>query len=97
MRGLDLLPIGSIVKLYNLEKKVMIFGILQQDLSGKNRFDYIGVPYPEGHQDPRINLGFNNQDVEEVVFRGFEDDEYDLLMVGLAEAFAKKEQENNVN
>lgn len=75
-----LLPIGSVVKLYNLDKKVMIFGILQREIGNENRFDYIGVPYPEGHQDARINLGFNHQDIEETLFTGFMDEEYHHLI-----------------
>lgn len=74
-----LLPIGSVVRLKGLEKKVMIFGFLQREIDNNNLFDYIGVPYPEGQQDARINLGFNHRDIEELIFKGYVDDEYRYL------------------
>ena len=46
-----LLPIGSVVKLKNGQKRLMITGFLQmeQDEKGqKNIWDYSGCLYPEG-------------------------------------------------
>ena len=42
-----LLPIGSIVRLKNGERKLMIFGILQRERENPDQvFDYVAVPYP---------------------------------------------------
>lgn len=69
-----LLPIGSVVKLRELDKNIMIFGVLQQIPNNENEiFDYVGVFYPEGHHDSRLHLGFNHGDIEKIVCRGFED------------------------
>jgi hypothetical protein len=70
----DLLPIGSVVKLKGAKRLVMIFGVMQSSASRPElRHDYIAVSYPEGHMDPRLHLGFQHEDIEEVVFRGYED------------------------
>lgn len=71
-----LLPIGSVIKLKDAEKPIMIFGILQSNPAvSEKTYDYIGVPYPEGHFDVRLHLGFDHADIKTVVFRGFEDGE----------------------
>lgn len=70
-----LLPIGSVVRIKGAEKLMMLFGVLQKSPSMDERvFDYIAVPYPEGRYDPRLDICFDHKDVEEVIFRGYEDD-----------------------
>jgi len=72
----ELLPIGSIVLLKDGEKKLMINGIKQTDASGDSQeYDYLGVLYPEGHIGEQFQYLFNHDDINEVVFRGFEDEE----------------------
>lgn len=76
MKIKDLLPIGSIVRLHDGEKRLMIIGIMQSDASGNGKeYDYLGILYPEGHIGDRFQYLFNQEDIEEVIFRGFEDDE----------------------
>lgn len=71
-----LLPIGSIVKVENIEQRLMIIGVLQKMKTIPEKdFDYAAVPYPEGLHDMRMNIGFNHNNIEEVVFRGYEDKE----------------------
>lgn len=70
----DLLPVGSIVRLKNGIKKIMIFGVKQQS-EDHVEYDYIAVLYPEGNLGQKGKFLFNHEDIEEVVFRGFEDDE----------------------
>ncbi len=72
----DLLPIGSVVRLKNGEKRLMIGGIKQTDSEGDGReYDYYGVLYPEGHLGGQYQYLFNHEDVEEIFFRGYEDEE----------------------
>lgn len=76
MRIKDLLPVGSIVLLKGGEKKLMIDGVMQNDAGGtRENFDYLGVLYPEGHIGEGFQYLFNNEDINEVIFRGFEDAE----------------------
>lgn len=72
----ELLPIGSIVLLKDGEKKLMINGIKQTDASGDGQeYDYLGVLYPEGHIGEQFQYLFNHDDINEIIFRGYEDDE----------------------
>ncbi len=72
----ELLPIGSIVLLKDGEKKLMIIGIKQTDADGDGQeYDYLGVLYPEGHIGEQFQYLFNHDDINEIVFRGYEDDE----------------------
>ena len=76
MKIKDLLPIGSVVRLHDGEKRLMIIGIMQSDASGNGKeYDYLGILYPEGHIGDQFQYLFNQEDIDEVIFRGFEDDE----------------------
>lgn len=71
-----LLPIGSVVRLKNANRELLVFGILQKHPSHDQQFDYIAVPYPEGFFDPRLQIAFNHGQIESILFRGFEDDKH---------------------
>jgi len=76
MRIKDLLPIGSIVLLKDGEKRLMINGIMQSDANGTGQeYDYLGILYPEGHIGEQFQYLFNHEDINEIIFRGFEDHE----------------------
>ncbi|WP_231578884.1 DUF4176 domain-containing protein [Rossellomorea marisflavi] len=70
-----LLPIGTVVKLSNMDKLVMIYGYNQIQVSTKKQFDYIGVPYPEGNISADYNVFFNRNLIEEVLHNGYVTDE----------------------
>lgn len=70
-----LLPIGSVVKLKNADKYIMIFGVLQKNIAENNEvneIDYIGVPYPGGFIGSNVTIGFNHDSIAEIAFKGFE-------------------------
>ncbi len=72
----DLLPIGSVVLLKDGQKRIMIFGIKQTDADNDDiEYDYVGVLYPEGNLGAEYQFLFNNEDISEVFFRGYEDEE----------------------
>lgn len=80
------LPIGTVVKLRNGQKKLMIYGIAQSDMDNPDvEYDYIGVPYPEGNMGPDYQYLFRHEDVEEIFFRGFEDVERQEFIFKLGE------------
>ena len=82
----ELLPTGSVVRLVDGEKYLMIVGVMQT-MAGirKKECDYLGVLYPEGY-------GFNHVDVEEIVFRGYEDQEREEFLTKLSDLYAERDQ-----
>lgn len=69
------LPIGTIVLLNNGNKKIMIYGRKQIHAQSGIMFDYVACFYPEGNIDEKYTFLFNNEDIREVVFRGYEDED----------------------
>ena len=89
----ELLPIGSIVLLEGVEKKLMIFGVGQTQLEENKDFDYIGVVYPEGNMGEGSQFLFNHSDIEEIVFRGYEDEERDNFLEMLNSYFEENKED----
>lgn len=86
-----LLPIGSVVLLKNMEKRVMIQGRLQKDIKTGEQFDYCACIYPEGVQDLKTTLLFNEEDIEMLFFVGFQDVEEISYKKQLLEILRTKE------
>ena len=81
----ELLPIGTIVVLQGGEKKLMICGVKQTDAEGSGKeYDYLGVLYPEGHIGDNFQYLFNHEDIKDVCFRGYEDEEREEFLSKLA-------------
>lgn len=73
-----ILPIGSVVKVKQTEMPLMIFGMLQQNGFQPERFvDYVGVPYPVGNLGMQTQIGFQAEDITEVLFEGYNTKESD--------------------
>ena len=89
----ELLPIGSIVLLEGAEKKLMIFVVGQTQLEENKDFDYIGVVYPEGNMGEGSQFLFNHSDIEEIVFRGYEDEERDNFLEMLNSYFEENKED----
>lgn len=90
MKIKDLLPIGSIVLLKDGEKRLMIIGIIQSNASGNGKeYDYLGVLYPEGHIGDQFQYLFNHNDISEIVFRGFDDEERVTFLAKLSTIYEK--------
>lgn len=86
----ELLPIGTIVLLKDGEKRLMINGIMQSEAGGDGKeYDYLGLLYPEGHIGDQFQYLFNQEDISEIVFRGFEDNEREEFLSRLAELYEK--------
>ena len=87
MNLVNALPAGTVIKLKEAEKKVIIIGIMQQtEIDAKIRiFDYIGVPYPEGFLGTESVILFQETDIESVTYMGYSDIERQQLIVSMAE------------
>ena len=86
----QLLPIGSVVLLKGGRKKVMIYGVKQTDKSSGIEYDYISVLYPEGNMGEAGQFLFNHSDIDEIYFRGCEDEERDRFIGKLARFYENK-------
>lgn len=90
-----ILPIGSVVFLQGAMKKLMIIGIKQKKAEEpEQEYDYIGVPYPEGFLRSDMTYLFNQEDINDVVFHGYENPEWQHLMELVEEAYLNKSLEN---
>lgn len=83
----ELLPIGSVVLLKEGKKKLMTFGIKQTDANTKKEYDYIGVLYPEGNIGDGGQFLFNHDDIDEIFFNGYEDEERDTFIENLTKYY----------
>ena len=72
------LPIGSVVLLENSTKRVMIIGVLQQQIKDDGEkviWDYSGCFYPEGYMCPDKFFLFNTDQIAKIYSVGYQDEE----------------------
>ena len=96
----NILPIGSVIKLKYAEKLIMIFGIMQTVTSidgSAVKYDYIGVTYPVGYLSPKLFLGFDHDQIETIIFKGYENDDYKNLISTLKMANFIAENRDKIN
>lgn len=75
MKDTQFLPLGSIVLLKDATKTIMITGYMQKTVGEDKLYDYAGCLYPEGFISADKNLLFNNDQIQEAIFTGYECDE----------------------
>jgi hypothetical protein len=66
------LPIGSVVILQGGNVALMIYGRKQRQLGTDTPWDYIACPYPEGNLDDEHTYLFNDEQIDKVLFVGFQ-------------------------
>lgn len=92
----NLLPIGSVVLLKGGSKKLMITGI--KPISEEKPdiiFDYIGVLYPEGFISNEYTFLFNHEDINDIVFTGYNNPEREEFLEVLEEAYIKEQEDKD--
>lgn len=87
-----LLPVGSVVKLKEAEKRLVVIGILQRNGDGEI-YDYLGCPYPEGFVDSDAMFLFNHQDLADVSYLGYDDIERQAFIKSIESAVNGAEEE----
>lgn len=93
-----ILPIGSVVKIKDVENPIMIFGYFQQSSARPNEVvDFVGVPYPGGNVNAALQLGFQMTDITEVLFEGYETEDFLPIQVLLCarKAYHETGEEND--
>ena len=78
------LPIGSVVLLKEAEKKIMIVGLMQNETETEKTWDYSAVLYPEGTLDSNNLVLFNQDQIENIFFLGYQDTEALEFLSGLS-------------
>ena len=86
----ELLPIGTVVSLKDGTKRLMIFGVRQTDNESGIEYDYIGVLYPEGNIGEEGQFLFNHENIAEVFYKGYEDEERDKFLEQLDRYYKNK-------
>lgn len=72
----DILPLGSVVLLNGGTKKVMVIGYCMKTPEKPNQiFDYCGCVFPEGVLRSDITCVFNHEQIKEVCFSGYKNEE----------------------
>ena len=71
----EYLPIGTVVLLKNGSIKIMIYGRKQIATENGEEFDYVACLYPEGNINDDYTFLFNNENIDQVVFKGYSDEE----------------------
>lgn len=90
----ELLPIGSVVLLKEGTKKLMITGI--KPVSEENPDTVVWfisvLVYPEGYLSNEYNFLFNHNDINDVVFIGYNNPEREDFIEFMEEEFKKEQQ-----
>ena len=85
-------PIGSVIRLKDGKKKLMITGLAQRVIETGVLYDYSAVMFPEGFFDGDHMYFFNDDAIGEVFFTGYiNDDTY--VEIASAVATINKERE----
>ena len=72
---MNLLPIGSVVRLYNGDANLMILNRypLYNENGNIGYFEYSGTIYPFGRLEEQVYY-FNQENIERVIFKGYIDE-----------------------
>lgn len=93
----NLLPVGSVVLLKDATKKLVVMGILQVNPKENQIYDYLGVPFPEGYVGSDHNFLFNHTDINDIIFRGYENPERDVFMKAMEILYDQKYSDKNAD
>ena len=86
-----MLPIGSVVMLKGGNKRIMIIGRIQTKEGEDKIYDYSACYYPQGMVGSDSTFFFDRDAIEEVYFRGFEDDEEISFRTNVLDTLGKLE------
>ena len=79
------LPIGTVVMLHEGEKTIMIYGRQQLHTETNTVYDYVACLYPEGNIDAEYTYLFNHNQICEVVYMGYVNDEEEEFLAFIDE------------
>ncbi len=89
------LPIGSVVLLKGGKKRAMITGFCSVAQENQEKiYDYSGCVYPEGYLSSNQVCLFDHEQIEQIYFVGYEDDEEVIFKEKLNKIVAEVEQKS---
>ena len=88
----DWLPVGSIVRLKDAERDIMVAGYMLKDGMSDRYWDYVGYPFPEGKRNPDVDYFFNKDMIEEIKLIGYLDGDAMGFMEALESASPEFEE-----
>ena len=71
----ELLPLGSVVALYNGTKKLMVIGRIQKAVESDEVYDYSACLWPQGYINKDYVYLFNQEDIRCLYHIGHQDTE----------------------
>ena len=94
-----LLPIGSVVRIKGEESSFMIVGYFSVQNDNPDRvWDYVGVLFPQGCLDTTQTYTFDKEQIEEIQYIGYEDEEQKQFIMQLnLNEYAIKNQFKNAD
>ena len=90
------LPVGTVVRLKDAKKDIMITGFCPVSNDSHLTFDYSACFYPEGIVTSDVNFLFNHEQIETILFKGYINDEEINFKQKLNE-FVQNAEANGVN
>ena len=83
------LPVGTVCLLKGGSKRVMIIGFgIRPNENPDIMYDYLGCLFPEGVVSLEQNMVFNHDQIDNIVAKGFADEETEKFNAALKEAIA---------
>ncbi len=80
------LPIGSVIKLKNAKKRLMITGYCMHEKENRDKlYDYCGCLFPEGIIDTKKIALFNHNQIEKIYYKGLSDDDSKNFIASIVE------------
>lgn len=94
--NIKLLPVGSVVKLKTSSLvQMMISGYYPVDSEKEVLYEYQGLLYPQGMLSEKSFLLFDSEDIEEIIYEGYSDEEGDVIREMLPMVIREAAKENN--
>ncbi len=91
----NILPIGSVVQLKDIDARIMIIGYCSVTERHPNyTFDYSGFMFPIGFMGTDSVVSFDADQIEQVMAPGYKDDEFLMYVEKLNEAMASENKGN---
>lgn len=85
-------PLGTIVTLKKTSQKLLIVGRYCKDSETDRRFDYCGVPWPDGLTQPGDALFFDDSSIQLIHFLGLQNAEEYIFREKLESKVSQQQQ-----